>query len=370
MGLFDWLGSKINGHAQQRARVVVADTHNLTGRDLGTAAVAEQHYVRLWISEMFLKNDKKWFSERFPLAYSLIGIEYAGQKTEIANISGKNRFEIKQADLGHSILHDYPLTPLLPFRGGTVEMDCGLVSMEAENVLQSFAGVVSDIAAKVNVPQVAAVVGIAGTIAASVQTLLGAGKAETLLYVHQSFDTNTLISGYTYLSGKQQNDVDPAKIWITSNGIRTGTSATSLSELDAQDFIVLRIEVVQQRDDWRSMTAIAEPLDGAIQASLTGEPDKAKLLIAQAKLAALKSKDLTQLDKMRVIKGMDAEVFGDPAPAGATEGAALFGIRRDDEERPSAIERAVSRISIADALAASPITEEDVLAELAYRSGW
>jgi hypothetical protein len=175
MGLFDWLGQHINHDAEQRARVVVADEQNLTTAKKGTVAVAEQHYIRMWLSEMFLHSGERWFSDRFPLTYSLVGVEYAGQKVELANVSGKNKFEIKQPDLDKSILRNYALTPLLPFHGGTIEVDCGLVSMSAGNLIQSFAGVLSDVAGKLNAPQVAAVVGIAEAVASGVQDLLGAG---------------------------------------------------------------------------------------------------------------------------------------------------------------------------------------------------
>ncbi|NWN22975.1 hypothetical protein GY661_24310, partial [Escherichia coli] len=91
---------------------------DLTGQT-GVNAQAEQHYVQLILGEMFLRRSGEWFTKRYPLVYSLIALHYGDQpKLEFANVSGKNRFEIKQADLDHSILRNYPLTPLLPFRGG------------------------------------------------------------------------------------------------------------------------------------------------------------------------------------------------------------------------------------------------------------
>ena len=138
MGLFDWLGRQVKAEAQPRARVVVADARNLSSQAKGLTAVAEQHYIRLMLSELFLKHGTQWFTDRFPLAYSLIGLNYAGKKLEFANVSGKNKFEIKQPDASNSILRNYALTPLLPFRGCDVELDCGLVSMSAGGVLQSF----------------------------------------------------------------------------------------------------------------------------------------------------------------------------------------------------------------------------------------
>ena len=61
-----------------------------------------------------------------------VELNYAGQSVEFTNVSGKNKLEIKQTDLGRSLLYNYPVTPLLPFRGGTIGLDCGLVSMIGE----------------------------------------------------------------------------------------------------------------------------------------------------------------------------------------------------------------------------------------------
>ena len=353
MGLFDWLGGRVDQVARQRARIVIPDAQNLTTTKKGTQAVAEQHYVRIWLSEMFLKSNNVWFTSRFPLVYSLVGLQYAGKNLELANVSGKNRFEIKQPDLDRSILRDYPLTPLLPFRGGTIEIDCGLVSMQAGNLVQSFAGVVSDLAGKLNAPQVAAIVGIAESVAGGVQQLLGAGEAETMLYIHDTFDANDLRDQFILLSGKRQADVPPHTIWVTDAGVRQGVNFANLTQLDPQDFIVLRIEVAEERDDWRSLTAISEPLEAATEAQFGGEDNKAKLLINQAKLATIKSPDLTRRDMQRVIAGIDKELQSpQPAPA-------MAGLKPS-----SALEKAVARVSPEEAAALAPLDEDQLLETL------
>ena len=361
MGLFDWLGGKIDGHEPPRASVNIPQVRNLTSAATGVAAIAEQHYVRLWIAYMFLKNDSKWFSSRFPLAYSLIGLDYGGQQTEITNVSGKNKFDIKQPDIGKSILQNYALTPLLPFHGGTVAVDCGLVSMEADNGLKAFASTVSDIAGKVSAPQVAGIVDLASSIADGVQSLLGAGKAETMLYIHNTFAAGTLASGFIFLSDKKQSDIDAAKVWMTSNGARYGASQAALQALDPQNYVVLRIEVTLERDDWRSLAAIATPLEAALDAKYSGDDAKAKLLLGQAKLAAAKSKDLTRLDATRVIKGIDAEFHG-PTGAPIVEGQPV------KHDIAAFLANAAARTSIEDALAA-PITEETVIEQITKRGG-
>lgn len=49
-----------------------------------------------------------WFTKRYPLTYSLIEMNYGGQTTEFSNVSGKNKLDIKQIDIGRSLLYNYP----------------------------------------------------------------------------------------------------------------------------------------------------------------------------------------------------------------------------------------------------------------------
>jgi hypothetical protein len=310
MGLFDWLGAQISHKAQHLTKVKIPAERDLTGRT-GVAAQAQRHYVRLVLKELFLDKDRSWFTERYPLAYSLIGLQYGDQpKAEFANVAGKNKFDMKQVGQGRSILNNFSLTPLLPFRGGEIEVDCGLVSMQAGNVLESFAKTVSDVAGKLNVPQASKMIDIAGAIASGVQALLGAGKAEPVLTVHDTFSAGSLVSGHLLLSSAPDGDIAPGKVWMTEEGCRFGDRST-LGALHARDYLLLSIEVLDSRDDWYALSAIGGPLDKAIEAKQLNKLSDAEAFLLQAKAAASISSDLTRFDMLRVIAGIDRYYQGD-----------------------------------------------------------
>lgn len=358
MSLRGFLESLVKRAAEPRARVQVPPGNDLTGEAAGVRPVAEEHYLRLWISELYLENDRRWFTTRFPLAYSMVALKYGDQKSEIANVSGRNRFDITQADLGRSVLRNYPLTPLLPFRGGTVELDCGLVSMQADNVLKSFAGVVSDLASKLNVAQVSSVVSIADSIATGVQELLGAGNAQTVLYVHEGYAADQLASGHLLLSARKQEQLRPGELWMTTDGLRQGADRNSLRPLEPQDYMVIRVQVVAERDDWRELRAIKEPFDEALNARLVGEAEKAGLLIRQAIGAALRSSDLTKLDKTRVAKGMKTE-FDAISPMQAMRPLGATAAPRTPRE--DTLTRAAAHVSIDEARRLMQAGEDELI---------
>ena len=69
--------------------------------------------------------------------------------------------------------------------------------------------------------------------------------------------------------------------------------------------------------DWEQFTAIEQPLQSAITAKIEGKAADAANFIIQARTAAATSTDLTNADRVRVIKAMDAQY--DAAGAGVAQ---------------------------------------------------
>lgn len=314
-GLFDWLGKLVREETEHKTQIRIAPDHVLTQNRPAVSPVAEQHYIRLWLVEMFLRENTSWFTKRYPLTYSLVETNYGGRSTEFANVSGKNRLEIKQTDLGRSLLYNYPMTPLLPFRGGTVSLDCGLVSMTASNLVTMFAGVVSDFAGKLGGAQVAAVTDVASSIASSVQDLLGAGDAVSKLYYHNAFagagSGSPLASGYVFLSESPEGRIDPNRLWVTPEGIREGSPGAPLKPLEAQDYLLIQIECLTERDDYRAFAYVSDPFEEALDAKAEGDDAKGQLLLRQAKRSVQKSADFTKVDARRISVALDAAYAAD-----------------------------------------------------------
>ncbi|HLL31982.1 MAG TPA: hypothetical protein VK403_13395 [Allosphingosinicella sp.] len=349
-GLFDWLGKLVRDDAEHKTQIRIGVDHVLIPGHESILLAAEQHYVRLWLVEMFLRENTSWFTKRYPLTYSLVETNAGGKATEFANVSGKNRLEIKQTDLGRSLLYNYPMTPLLPFKGGTISLDCGLVSMTASNVVTKFAGVVSEFAGKLGGAQIAAATDIASSIASSVQDLLGAGDAVSKLYYHNAFTGAEggapLTSGYIFLSEKVEGKVDPARLWVTSDGVREGNRGGPLQPLDPQDYLLIQIECVSERDDYRAFSYISEPFEQALDAKGEGDDAKGQLLLRQAKRAVQRSADFTKVDAKRIAAALD-KAYSDDGWSGEMNEAVSDPVERFERSR---FVDALSLVSIDEAL--------------------
>ena len=63
MSLLDWLKDKIEHPSHKFIYHAVDSTHAPGAAGQAVAMEAGKHYFRLWLSEMYLKNDTEWFQK-------------------------------------------------------------------------------------------------------------------------------------------------------------------------------------------------------------------------------------------------------------------------------------------------------------------
>ena len=73
MNLFEWLQSRWSNEAVHYTYLWIRDANvQLAGGApfVPVTVQAGQHYYRLWLAEMFLKNDRDWGSSWYPAVMS------------------------------------------------------------------------------------------------------------------------------------------------------------------------------------------------------------------------------------------------------------------------------------------------------------
>lgn len=319
MSLLDWLKDKIEHPSHKMIYHTVDPTH-APGVDVQPVKMeAGKHYFRLWLAEMYLKNDTEWFQKWYPAVHSLISFQFGSQSVEIPHIAGSlNLKDFKANNLEKVLRLNYPMTTLMPFNGGVVELTAGLLAMKGGNSLNSFIKVMGDFANLLVVPQLSAALAIAGPVVNGIQTLLsGAEDGRLELGLHHAYTgaggggSNDFKSGYMIIiAGEETNSAgDKSKImlkklWVVGDQLRYGDTAASSQPLTGFTYMLFRIESRTERDDWAALTTIAAPFDNAVKALGDGEAQKAEALFKTAIVAALQSPDLTRADRSRVVKAM------------------------------------------------------------------
>jgi hypothetical protein len=310
---------------------------------IGQAAVAGQHYVRLWVTRMMLKDSTEWFTKLYPGVYSIAHLRFGDNDVDLANLAGPKQLgDLKPASLDRSLQLDNPMTGLLPFRGGSLQLVCGLAQMPSDNLLGDFLNTLGDFASKVAQPQVSAGIAIASQVAAGIQNFLGVSKAKLNLYYQQNFTgqpgAQALRSGFIFLSDEPSGSISADKLWVINGEPRIGDTQQTAKAITGQNYLLIQIELPTDRDDWDQFSSIEVPLQKATDAKMQGKTDDAKSYLVSAVMAAYDSADLTNADRLRVIQKINDAYNAAPgvaaAPAaGAPPAAAAPAVAKVNLER-------------------------------------
>jgi hypothetical protein len=324
----DWISSQIAGPAPRLCFYQVTSTDEaLPGQDQPIRP--QRDYLRIILAEMRLKNGTKWFTTRYPAVYALLTLSFGGRDTDIANVVGPTRLpNIDSQHLDRSIVLNSHLTNLLPFSGGTVKLEAGLVSLTANDTVKALLQTIGAFAAQLNVPALSTALNLSGPVVEGVRGLLGASAAELVVRLSDTYSAFTMRPGYTVAFGIGGDAIDPRQLMVNEGMLRYSNRGGPASEqvLDF-DYMMFRIERVETRDDFNELVSIRGPFERAVSALADageGSIERGRELLRGAIAAALVSPDLTKADQLRVAKALKARfeeisaAFG-AVPVGPTD---------------------------------------------------
>lgn len=314
MSLFDTLNGWINRESKKYMYAPI-DRDHVKGATYNTEPLeGGKNYFRLWLSEMCLAKELEWFKSWYPVVHSIINFQFGNKVINLPYIAGSlNLKDVNSSNLDRVIQLNHPMTTLMPFNGGVVELTAGILAMEGRDYLNQFIKVMGDFANILVVPQLSAALNVAGPIANGVEELLGVSNGKLHLGLHQSFVgkeggvANNLKAGYIAAILAEEKDLDAKKLWVVDDRLRYGTSADNSEPLAGRTYMLFRIENREERDDLDGITTIRGPFNEAISALVNGEEERAKTLLRAAIAAAVTSPDLTRADRRRVAQALKDE---------------------------------------------------------------
>ena len=312
---------------------------------------AQKDYLRLVLAEMHLKESKTWFSKWYPVVHALVRFQFGGKTVEIPRVAGTSQIaDLEKQDLSQRVALNYPLTTSMPFNGGDVEIEAGLLAMEGSNALKSLLKVLGDFSKLLAAPQLSAALAVAGPLASGVQDLLSGGNGRLELGLHQSFSNqggqSDLRPGYIALFLATEEQIDKSRLWVKEDRLHTGSDLASSKLLTGVTHMLIRLEGYPERDDWAALQSISGPFEKAKEVLAKNgfqENDEYVTQFRAAQAAALTSPDLTAADQIRVAKAIK-DALEDlkglravPAAEGDLNDAVRrFGVSPDDALRSRA----------------------------------
>ena len=267
-------------------------------------------YFRLWLSDMLLGSSEAAKRMGLPAVYAEVKLRFSGKR--VVNFS--RVFQPPVDQLGADVRLCHPLTEILPYQGGTIEIDVALYAFQGTeefattlDLLEAFSNMVE--------PPLAQTLAIAEGVSTGFRTLLSASKAGAHLGLHQTFSMRSESGGEVLRPGfvavvrattrqvpTERLHVRGGRLYIAANGDR------ELELLTGYDHVLFQIEGRQERKDWEQLTDIAGPLQTAIKAFEQGKQVLGGAYRTIALAAAWQSADLTATDRRRVVQAIKDEL--------------------------------------------------------------
>jgi hypothetical protein len=276
--------------------------------DGATALVAMKSYFRIFLADMFLAENSKWFTKWYPSVSGTVKLKYADQDVSLNAIT-----EAPKSAVSKGVKLNYRLMDLTPFHGGLVEIGAALLAVPGNNLLSTAVGTLSDFSSLIAAP-LGPAIPIAQKVQVGIQRFLDDANGGVHLGLHQTFTSaggdaaNPLVPGYLAVVLASTKDLAKERLSVRDDQLfyaeRAGVPPQPLT---GYDYMLLRIEGRSERDDWR-LKDIAEPLEKAIEALLKGQEKEADAFRVTAITAAWQSPDLAVGDRRRVVQAIKAEL--------------------------------------------------------------
>ncbi|AUX48204.1 uncharacterized protein SOCE26_097350 [Sorangium cellulosum] len=281
------------------------DPARIVGRTVDPApARAGVHYFRLWLADLHLSKEIAWMKELIPAVHSVVRLDFGGRSgLEIPCIADASTLK---AEVGATniISRNRLLTPTLPFQGGTLAIQAGLLSLPGKNYLGGFLKTLSSLSTLLAVPQISSVLALAAPLGEGIQELLSGDAGGRLhLGVLESYAASDLRSTYIAAIRATAGQIRPDSLWVVDDQLHTG-SGKDRAPLTGFDYMLLRLELFTERDDWDQLESIAEPYAAMLDALAEGDKGRAESSLRQAIVAALKAPELSQADRRRVAEAL------------------------------------------------------------------
>lgn len=269
----------------------------------------EEDYFRVWLCEMFLAQQSTLLANWLPAASVSVSLTEAGRPP--AQFSRVLRPQLTATD-GGVVLLNYPLTELVPYRGGVVEVDAALFGLQSGNRLD----IVVDLLQKVSVlplPALGPAVAIAQQVATGARDLVQGTDGEVHLDLHQGWssapdsddaaaanDGNVLRATYVAALLATENQVDPGTLRVVGDRLHQVGGNGRTTHLLGWDYLLIKVERRTQRDDFW-LPELEEQFGRAVDALEQGLPALAESYRAAAVAIAWKSPSFSWVDRDRVI---------------------------------------------------------------------
>lgn len=255
---------------------------------------ADETYIRISLVEMVLAQSRAWFKDIQPTVQALTRCKFADQIVELPRLAAVDG---SQYVPDRSVLSNFRLLDLVPFRGNSIELSTALIAVPGDDKLANGIKALSNVASLVSAP-LAGAIALADKIRESADFLVGSDAQVHLAY-HNTFTAqlgdNQARCGYLAIVGAEPTALGAGVLVVDNGQLRLWEN--NAPRPVGSDYMLLRFEVLASRDDMRNFSDLEKKRAAAIDAFLKDGDEAGDRAYRVALAAILSHPDLTNADR-------------------------------------------------------------------------
>ncbi len=268
---------------------------------------ADQDYFSIYLKSMRVVNVRVGVRKFYGMVSSYASVGHlSGKALEFSQATTPN--QLKQLDSQHLdqvIGMNKPLIEAIPYRGGGIELETGLFTIEEDNLIQPYLSMLEKASGLAGVTYASVAMPYVKLIISGVNMLLSAGS-KTNLEIGLSRTFEQPETGYFVVMRAEKNQVDAFSLSIDPKDyqIRDGSGALVRN----YPYMVFSLSASPERDNWYEIPDISIAYRELMDSLRQGRADLSADQLAHFHRVVLTSPDLTDGDAERLTRKIDQKV--------------------------------------------------------------
>jgi hypothetical protein len=221
----------------------------------------DKAYFVLTLSEMYLRDRREYLRDFIPVCIVVSEFNYGNQKKVVVPFFVSNQLlnsvESLVKDQGVEYYNTTVAGPL-PYMGDNVCIFVGLFRLAVSDLSKTLIGFIEQITDAFSIPGFSSYLNLAKVITGGLPDLLGMKDMEFRFGTRDEF-TGSKRKGHSFQQGYlayincPEQDVKKEQLWVKNGRLMKGKSRDNHSRYCDNDYCLLKIEHLMERDDYQSL---------------------------------------------------------------------------------------------------------------------